>query len=77
MFNSSSNGLGSKIENLTITDAEYGVTVYDSNPTLNDLRVINADRVAVDLFDSASPRINDLVIDGGGQDVHGLSTSWR
>ena len=77
VFNSSSNGLGSKIENLTITDAEYGVTVYDSNPTLNDLRVINADRVAVDLFDSASPRINDLVIDGGGQDVHGFSTSWR
>ena len=77
VFNSSSSGLGSKIENLTITDAEWGVTIYDSDPTLNDLRVVNADRVAVDLFDGASPRINDLVIDGGGQDLHGISTSWR
>jgi len=51
VFNSSSNGLGSKIENLTIIDAEYGVTVYGSNPTMNDLTVVNADRVAVDLFD--------------------------
>ena len=77
VFNSSSSGLGSKIENLTITDAEWGVTIYDSDPTLNNLKVINADRVAVDLFDGASPRINDLVIDGGGQDLHGISTSWR
>ena len=77
IFNSSSGGLGSRIENLTITDAEYGVTVYDSDPILNHLTVVNADRVAVDLFDGASPRINDLVIDGGGQDVHGFSTSWR
>ncbi len=76
-FNSSSSGLGSKIENLTITQAEWGVTIYDSDPTLNNLKVINADRVAVDLFDGASPRINDLVIDGGGQDLHGVSTSWR
>ena len=77
VFNSSSSGLGSKIENLTITDAEYGVTIYDSDPTMNDLTIINADLVAVDLFDGASPRINDLIIDGGGQDVHGFSTSWR
>lgn len=77
VFNSSSSGLGSKIENLTITDAEYGVTIYDSDPTMNDLTIINADRVAVDLYDGASPRINDLIIDGGGQDVHGFSTSWR
>ena len=53
VFNSSSSGLGSKIENLTITDAEWGVTIYDSDPTLNNLKVINADRVAVDLFDGA------------------------
>jgi len=77
VFNLSSSGLGSKIENLTIIDAEYGVTIYDSDPTLNDLTVINADRVAIDLFDGASPRINNLVIDGGGQDIHGFSTSWR
>ena len=77
VFNSTSSGLGSKLENLTITDAEYGVTIYGSDPILNNLTVINADRVAVDLFSSASPRINDLVIDGGGQDVHAISTSWR
>ena len=77
VFNSTSDGLGSKLENLTITDAEYGVTVYGSDPILNDLTVINADNVAVDLFSSASPRINDLVIDGGGQDVHAFSTTWR
>jgi len=77
VFNSSSAGLGSKIENLTITDAEWGLTIYDSDPMLNDLTVVNADRVAVDLFDGASPRINNLVIDGGGQDLHGISTSWR
>ena len=29
VFNSSSAGLGSKIENLTITDAEWGLTIYD------------------------------------------------
>ncbi|MEE3269768.1 MAG: PKD domain-containing protein [Candidatus Thermoplasmatota archaeon] len=77
VFNSSSGGLGSKVENLTITDAEWGVTIYDSDPTLNDLIIVNADRVAVDLFEGSSPRINNLVIDGGGQNLHGISTSWR
>ena len=69
IFNSSSNGLGSKIDNLTIRNSEYGITIYGSNPTINNLRVENADLVAVDLFDSASPRINNLVIEGGGQDI--------
>ena len=40
------------------------------------MRVENADLVAVDLFDSASPRINNLVIEGGGQDIP-LNTNWR
>jgi len=77
LFNSSSNNKGSVIENLTITDSEYGVTVYSSNPKVNNLTVVNADRVAVDLFSSASPAITDLVVLGGGQDVHGSSDSWR
>ena len=76
VFNSSSNGLGSKIDNLTIRDSEYGITIYGSNPIINNLRVENADLVAVDLFDSASPRINDIVIEGGGQDIP-LNTNWR
>ena len=76
IFNSSSNGLGSIIDNLTIRNSEYGITIYGSNPTINNLTVENADLVAVDLFDSASPRINDLIIEGGGQDIP-LNTNWR
>ena len=41
IFNSSSNGLGSKIDNLTIRNSEYGITIYGSNPTINNLRVEN------------------------------------
>ena len=63
IFNSSSNGLGSKIDNLTIRNSEYGITIYGSNPILNNLRVENADLVAIDIFDSASPRINDIVVE--------------
>ena len=77
IFNQSSQGLGSSIENLTITDAEFGITIYGSNPELTDIIVQNADRVAVDLFDGATPTINNLEINGGGQDVHGFSGSWR
>ena len=70
IFNSSSDGLGSKIDNLTIKNSEYGITIYGSDPTINNLRVENADLVAIDMFDSASPRINNIVIEGGGQDIH-------
>ena len=77
IFNSSSNNLGSTIDNLTITGGEYGITVYGSNPLISNLHVLNADRVAIDLFDGASPTIRDVVIDGGGQDIHGASTTWR
>ena len=76
-FNSSSNNLGSILENVTITDSEYGVTIYSSNPSINNLTVHNAHRVAVDIFSGASPRFTDLVIDGGGQDVHGSLETWR
>ena len=76
IFNSSSNGLGSIIDNLTIRNSEYGITIYGSNPTINNLTVENADLVAIDLFDSASPIINDLIIEGGGQDIP-LNTNWR
>ena len=33
--------------------------------------------MGVDLFDGATPTINNLVINGGGADVHGFSTTWR
>jgi hypothetical protein len=77
VFNATSNGHNSEINNLTINDAKYGITIYGSNPTISDLIVVNADSVAVDLFEGASPVIKNLTIDGGGQDVHGFSSSWR
>ena len=77
VFNATSNGLNSVIDNLTINDAKYGITIYGSDPTISNLIVVNADSVAVDLFEGASPTIKNLTIEGGGQDVHGLSSSWR
>jgi len=77
VFNSTSNNKGSTLDNLTISEGEYGITVYGSDPVITNLVVNNADRVAIDLFDSASPILRDIVIDGGGQDLHGSSTTWR
>ena len=77
VFNVTSNSHNSIIDNLTINDAKYGVTIYGSDPVINNLIIINADSVAVDLFDGASPIITNLTIEGGGQDVHGFSSSWR
>ena len=75
-FNASSSGRGSLVQNLTIEDAIYGVTVYGSNPALENLTVINPDRVAVDLFSSAAPRITDLFVDQAGRDL-GFQADWR
>ncbi len=77
VFNATSNNKGSTLDNLTISEAEYGITVYGSDPVISNLVINNADRVAIDLFDSASPILRDIVIDGGGQDLHGSSTTWR
>ncbi len=77
LFNSSSDKKGSELDNVTITDSEYGVTIYASNPRMSNITVVNADRVAIDLFSGAYPVISDLVIEGGGQDLHGSSDSWR
>ena len=76
-FNSSSKDLGSVMENITILDSEFGITIYSSNPSINNVTILNADKVAVDMFSGASPLIRDIVIDGGGQDIHGSSDSWR
>jgi len=77
LFNSTSDNKGSTLDNLTISGGEYGITIYGSDPVMTNLRVNNADKVAIDLFDSASPTMRGIVIDGGGQDVHGASSSWR
>ena len=75
-FNSSSAGRGSLIQNLTIEDAIYGVTVYGSNPVMENLTVVNPDRVAVDLFQSATPRITDLFVDQAGREI-AFQNDWR
>ena len=77
VFNVTSNSHNSVIDNLTINDAKYGITIYGSDPIITNLIIINADSVAVDLFDGASPIITNLTIEGGGQDLHGFSSSWR
>ena len=54
----------------------YGVTVYGSNPVIENLTVVNPDRVAVDLFASAAPRITDLLVDRAGRDLP-FQNDWR
>ena len=75
-FNSTSAGRGSLIQNLTIEDAVYGITVFGANPVIENLTVVNPDRVAVDLFNSASPRITDLFVDQAGRNVP-FQGDWR
>ena len=75
-FNASSSGRGSLVQNLTIEDAIYGVTMYGSNPVMENLTVVNPDRVAVDLFQSSAPRITDLFVDQAGRDL-GFQNDWR
>ena len=77
IFNYSSDALGSRIDNLSISNSKFGVTIYGSDPIISNLTVLNADSVAVDLYGGASPVINNLSVLGGGQDVHGFSTTWR
>ncbi|MEJ6665299.1 MAG: right-handed parallel beta-helix repeat-containing protein, partial [Euryarchaeota archaeon] len=75
-FNSSSNGRGSVIHNLTIEDAIFAVTIWGSNPLFTNLTIINPDRVGLDLFDGASPVIHDLYIDQAGRMVP-AQNDWR
>jgi len=77
-FNATSRGRGSTIQYLVIDESEWGITIYDSNPLLEDVTINNADYVAVDLFNSANPTIRRLTVQDGGQDVHGGNPgTWR
>ncbi len=67
-FNSTSNGRGSRIDNASIIHSTYGITVYASNPYLANVTIFDPDDVGIDLFDSATPIIRNLVIDEAGQD---------
>ncbi len=68
-FNSSSRGGVSHIENATIDNAKYGLTIYDSDPFIANLTLNNPDDVGIDLFNLANPTINDLIVFGAGQDI--------
>ena len=76
-FNNTSNNIGSVIRNLTIDNSDFGVTIYGSNPLLDNLTILDPDYVGVDLFSSATPVIKNLHVDEAGQDLHGFSTTWR
>ncbi|MAI40575.1 MAG: hypothetical protein CMA09_04695 [Euryarchaeota archaeon] len=75
-FNSSSNNRGSIIDNLTIEDSIYAMTMYGSNPIIHNLTILNPDRVGIDLFSSSSPQIFDLVINQAGR-VLPFQSDWR
>ncbi|MEE2747728.1 MAG: right-handed parallel beta-helix repeat-containing protein [Candidatus Thermoplasmatota archaeon] len=76
-FNASSRGRGSVIDFLVMEHAEWGITIYNSNPTLNDVYIENPDYVGVDIFDNANPTIQRLTIQDGGQDVASTSVNNR
>ena len=76
-FNATSRNRGSVIQHLEMRHAQWGITIYDANPLLEDVTLVNPDFVGIDLFNGANPVIRRLYVDGGGQDVHGSTTSWR
>jgi len=75
-FNSTSTGRGSVIDNLTISTSLYGITMFGGDAKMNNVTIIDADNVGIDLFDSAFPRITDLEIIGAGNDIVS-PTYWR
>ena len=74
-FNSSSNSRGSIIDNLTIEGSVYGITIYGSNPRINNITIVNPSRVGIDLFSNSAPVIHDLYIDQAGREVS--YSDWR
>ena len=54
-FNTNSSGRGSLVQNLTIEDSVYGITVYGSNPVIENLTVVNPDRVTLGAELQCSP----------------------
>ena len=75
-FNTSSNGRGSTVNHLHIEDAIYGMTLYGSNPILNNVTIFNPDRVGIDMFGSSSPVIRDLHVEQAGRNVP-FQNDWR
>jgi hypothetical protein len=75
-FNASSNGRGSIINHLHIEDSIYGLTLYGSDPVLNNVTLFNPDRVGIDMFGSSSPVIRDLHVEQAGR-LLPLQSDWR
>ncbi|MEZ8078742.1 MAG: right-handed parallel beta-helix repeat-containing protein, partial [Candidatus Poseidoniaceae archaeon] len=75
-FNSSSTGRGSVIDNLTIEDALYGITMFGGDPIIHNLTIVNPDRVGIDMFSNSAPQIYDLFINQAGRDLPWQS-DWR
>ena len=76
-FNATSRNRGSQVSHLVIEGAEWGITIYDSDPILDDVHLENPDYVGIDLFNGADPTIRRLSIQGGGQDVAQSSVNSR
>ena len=74
-FNQSSFGRGSIIDNLSIDNSMYGITIYGSNPVLNNITINNPSRVGIDLFSGANPIISDLIVDQSGRGF--TYSDWR
>ena len=75
-FNSSSYGRGSTVNHMHIEDAIFGITMYGSNPILNNVTIFNPDRVGIDMFGSSSPVIRDLHVEQAGRSVP-FQNDWR
>ena len=75
-FNSSSNNRGSVLNNLSIEDSIYGITMYGTNPVIHNLTILNPDRVGIDMFSNSAPLIYDLVINQAGR-VLPFQGDWR
>ena len=75
-FNSTSNGRGSRIDNASFVHATYGITIYNSDPYIANVTLWNPDDVGIDMFNSATPTIRDLVVNQAGQDWN-FPTYWR
>ncbi|MGB2529904.1 MAG: right-handed parallel beta-helix repeat-containing protein [Candidatus Poseidoniaceae archaeon] len=75
-FNTSSNGRGSTVNHLHIENAIYGMTLYGSNPILNNVTIFNPDRVGIDMFGASTPVIRDLHVEQAGRSVP-FQNDWR
>ena len=75
-FNSSSNNRGSILNNVSIENSIYGITMYGSNPIIHNLTILNPDRVGIDMFSNSAPQIFDLIINQAGR-VLPFQGDWR